>query len=311
MLRVLALLPPGSVGAPAAPAPPAFAGTVVSLTAAGQPIVASPLGTLVLFARTDLPVGSAIVLEAAASPPATGATPESLASAATTATPQRSLLALSRGWPTLTEAAEVLERAGPEARAELARQLPQAGPRLAAGLVSLLAALAAGDVDRWLAPALRQALERAGRADLANRLRGEFHQAARLAAEPIGGDWRVAYLPLHDGAELRQINLYLRGRRRPSGADAESDSPTRFILEVELSRLGPLQLDGLVNRHRFDLMLRSRAPLSASMRRDIEAIFDEARAVCGFAGAVAFQAAATFPVMPLEEAAGKSAGVVV
>ncbi|HLB78986.1 MAG TPA: DNA polymerase III, partial [Dongiaceae bacterium] len=269
-------------------------------------IVASPLGTLVLLARTDLPVGGVIVLEVAATPPAAATTPDS-----TAAEPQRSLLGMSRGWPALTEAAEVLGRAGPEASAELARQLPQAGPRLAAGLISLLAALAAGDADRWLAPALRLALERAGRADLANRLRGEFRQAAGLAAEPIGGDWRVAYLPLHDGAELRQINLYLRGHRRPRGAAAESDSPTRFILEVELSRLGPLQLDGLVNRRRFDLMLRSRTPLSASMRRDIEAIFDEARAVAGFAGAIAFQAAATFPVAPLEEAAGKSVGVVV
>jgi hypothetical protein len=114
------------------------------------------------------------------------------------------------------------------------------------------------------------------------------------------------FLPLHDGQELHQVNLYLRGKRRGNDGE-ELDTGTRFVVEVDMTRLGPLQLDGLVHGRRFDLMLRSRAVLSPAMRRDIEAIFDEARGIGGYAGTIGFQVAASFPVAPLEQAKRKSA----
>ena len=155
-----------------------------------------------------------------------------------------------------------------------------------------------------LAPAVRDALGRSGRRDLADSLSSEFRQASRLAGEPASGDWRVMFLPLRHEGELHQINLYLRGRRK--GDKDDPDTGTRFVVEIDMTRLGPIQLDGLVHGRRFDLMLRSRGPLSPAMRRDIEAIFDEARGIGGYAGAIGFQVAASFPVQPLEQAKGQA-----
>ena len=91
--------------------------------------------------------------------------------------------------------------------------------------------------------------------------------------------------------------------RAPRGGEASDDEKngTRFVVEADFTRLGPFQLDGLMRQQRFDLMVRSRIRLDERMRRDIEAIYEEARGLTGFAGSIAFQTVDAFPVMPLEE----------
>lgn len=307
-LRILGAALPGDPDPtiPARPAgtPPLTAGVVVAETPAGHPVIDTPAGRLVLAAKAALPAGTVLLIELPPSLPA--ATP------APGGAPDQAMLALSRGWPALAQALAALTGAGEPEAAALAARLPQAGPRLAAGLVTLMNQLAAGDIGEWLGPALREALERVGRRELVDRLRSEFQQLSRLAGEPAGGDWRVMFLPLQHGQDLHQVNLYLRGKRR--GSDGrELDSGTRFVVEVDMTRLGPMQLDGLVHGRRFDLMLRTRVPLAASMRRDIEAIFEDARAIGGYSGTIGFQVAGSFPVAPLDQAKRRSAagGVVV
>jgi hypothetical protein len=285
---------------------PLSTGTVIGQTPAGHPIVDTEAGRLVLAMKAPLPPGTTLLLEI---PPQ--ALPKE-AVPAQVGNPQQALLRLSQGWPALGNALAALGAANDPAAAQaLAGKLPQSGPGLAAGLMTMIGQLASGEAAEWLGPALREALERIGRRELSDRLRGEFQQLSRLASEPASGDWRVMFLPLRHEGELHQINLYLRGRRK--GDKDEPDTGTRFIVEVDMTRLGPIQLDGLVHGRRFDLMLRSRMPLLPSMRRDIEAIFDEARGITGFAGTIGFQIAASFPVQPLAQAKRKSAagGVVV
>src|SRR3546814_9353168 len=53
----------------------------------------------------------------------------------------------------------------------------------------------------------------------------------------------IYLIPLMDGSEPRQLRRYVRDR----GAEGKrrDDTPARFVLEVDLSRLGALQFDGL------------------------------------------------------------------
>lgn len=311
-VRILGAALPGepvpNAGPRAAGALAVLVGTVISQTPSGQPVVDTPAGPMAMAVKGGLPVGATLLIEIPPQPlladPALGPLISS---------PQQALLRLFRGWPTLAGVLASLGAAGDSANAQaLAARLPQTGPGLAAGLLSMIAQFAAGGTAEWLSPALREALERIGKRELADRLGGEFRQISRLAGEPGGGDWRVMFLPLRHEGELHQVNLYLRGKRKQGDKDGP-DTGTRFVVEVDMTRLGPIQLDGLVHGRRFDLMLRSRISLSQSIRRDIEAIFDEARGIGGFAGTIGFQIAASFPVQPLDQAKRQNAagGVVV
>src|SRR5690606_10626102 len=161
-----------------------------------------------------------------------------------------------------------------------------------------------GHLKSWLGDAPTDALAKAGRADLAGRLGEEFGRLARLADAPTQPqDWRTYLLPFHDGQQLHQIQLFTR-RHQPKEAEGGDDEITaRFVFDIELSRLGRIQLDGLAGEKRFDLMVRSRTPLSEEMRRHITFLFGAAREEGGFQGEVGFQTVAEFAVEPLDDKA--------
>ncbi len=81
------------------------------------------------------------------------------------------------------------------------------------------------------------------------------------------------------------------------------------MIEASLSRLGDIQLDGLVRQLRFDLMVRTQAPLPRTMRLDIEALFDNANEQFGVHGAIKFQVLPRFPVDPVHEMEEHAVGV--
>jgi hypothetical protein len=168
-------------------------------------------------------------------------------------------------------------------------------------------------VTRWLGNQASQALKSAGRDSLLSRLAQDFGQLGRLA-DSQGGDWRLFFIPLYDGDQLQQIRLFLRhgGHDQDGGGGQDDEDQTRFVIEVEMSHLGDLQLDGLVRDKRLDLILRSRAPLPDFMRRDIVQIFHETNEITGNRGNISFQSSLEWKAMPIEAPeAAADAGVVV
>lgn len=181
--------------------------------------------------------------------------------------------------------------------------MPQPGPRLASTILFFLQALNAGNFGGWLGGTAGEMLERAGRGDLTGRLAQDFAQLARLS-DTAGGEWRFLPLPFYDGQELHQLRLFLRSRHGngdgpgPEAGQTGEDA-TRFVLDVDNSRFGELQLDGLVRAQRFDLILRSRRALPEVMRHDIAGIFAQANGITGSAGQIGFQASPDWQALPL------------
>lgn len=293
----LAGAPRGHGPVPAGPTAPLL-GRVLTTTHAQQPVLQTPVGTLTLEVAAPLPPGSRVAFELVAPTPArpTAAVPTVATGAAAT---------LAHTWPALEEALEsLLETVAPKvgaATGPLGDLVPQPGPRLASGLLFFLSALSAGDLGRWLGGQALQSLRSAGREALVQRLTQDFAQLGRMA-EAAPGEWRLLAMPVLDGHQVQQVRLWLRQQRdeaRRKSAAREREA-TRFVLEVEFSELGDLQLDGLVRGKRFDLMLRSRGSLPDHMRREIIRIFDEANAIGGYDGSVGFQASPDWRFLSLD-----------
>jgi len=215
------------------------------------------------------------------------------------------------GWPALSEAIEQLSRADLQAATQLMQALPQAGPRLAAALAGFAAAVRNGDSRLPGGEATQRGLDKIGRHDLADRLRGDIKALAEEAAQPKGaaGEWQTLTMPFINGAQIDPIRLHVQTppdgeERKQSGGGGEK----RFILDVEMSRLGRIQFDGLVLREakRFDLIVRTRQPLDPAICRDIAGIFAECAQLTGIKGGVSFQAGRAFVELPPSPAAATS-----
>ena len=288
--RVL-LAAPGPRQPITAGSPQPIIGTVLArhITSGTSPtLIATPLGMLAVAEPLSLPVGT-LLLVLMQDDPLTADVPAA-------ARPTR----LDNGWSAFGAALQTLGQAAPDLAAHFRADLsPQSAERLAASFMFLVAALRGDAAHLWPGDAIEHALAAAGRGDLKLRLSEEFSEMRAIADSPATTPWQVFVLPLVDGAAVRPIRLYLK-RPGERGRRTARDDNARFILEFELTRLGTMQLDGFVRERRFDLVLRSHAPLAAPLRQAVERIFYDRVAAAGLAGSLDFATAARFDVAPLD-----------
>ena len=210
-------------------------------------------------------------------------------------------LLLARSWPRLETAIAALQQGGGDATAALkSGTLPAPGQHLASSLLSFFALLGGGDPRSWLGTLAGRLADPAGRPELTGHLARDIGQFVRISAEPEPGQWRAFLFPLFDGSALHQIRFFTRNQPG-SGDDPNEGAGTRFVVDVDLSRLGAIQLDGLVTPARFELVVRSHSALPEEARGHIQAVFEEANEIGGATGALRFQATQRFPVNPLAE----------
>ncbi|HEY0837266.1 MAG TPA: hypothetical protein VGE72_25360, partial [Azospirillum sp.] len=203
------------------------------------------------------------------------------------------LIAAARDWPTLRQVMVALSGADRAlAQSVLNTVLPQPNRKLGAALSFFLSAVRGGDARGWLGEEATSALEKAGRGDLLKRLEDEFRSMQRQAAEPLPGDWRPFTVPMFDGQAIHPVRVHVHPLHgdEEGGADGERDVGSRFLIDVELSRLGPMQLDGLVRERRFDLILRSQGALPSELRAELTQVFTDSVGAVGYGGGITFQA---------------------
>jgi len=312
-LRVLNIQQPALNGGPAAAVQlaataggkPTVVGQILGHTPAGHPVIHSSLGDLVLQQQATLPVGATITLAVEAMDLASAAS-----ALAIPVTPQMTALNLAQGWPTLLDLLVTLQHGaasaagGDPADPAVIAHLAQPGAKLAAGMNAAMDAFRAGDFEKLFGALGATLKSGGGKQEAVRKLREEFTQLSMLAQDRPQQDWRCFFLPLWDDGRLQQINLFYRRQRRGQSGDKDKgDDATRFVVEVNFTRLGGCQLDGLIRKKHFDLMIRSHQELPLAIKRDLAGLFAQARELGNYAGDIGFQTTARFPVTPLDDIA--------
>ena len=279
-------------------------GIVTGTTLAGQATIQTLAGQLSIPMANVPPVGSSITFEITGQP-----VPPSVLN--TTPTTALDIYALSREWPALKEALQVLQESQPGIAQQLINMvIPRLDIQLAANILFFLAGLRGGDIRSWLGEDAMRALEDS-RPNVARQLRTEFGQLARVAEDSSSNDWRHMLIPLNTGDAIEPIHMFMRQRKKEDGDDG--DTETRFVIDVGLSQLGRIQLDGLIGERnkRLDLIVRSHNPLPGSMQNDIRTIYISAGEITGMTGGLSFQAAPPNFLEPqTPEAPDSGAGII-
>lgn len=300
-VTIQGLTPPPSQGSPAPPPSPprpapvvpgqTITGVVTGATPQGQSLVQTHVGIIALGADKALPTGTTLELKVDGPP----VPPES--DVILHGTERKTAMITSRTWPALDEALHALEASNPNLAQQVSSTtLPQPGSQLTSTILFFLSALRGGDVAGWLGePALR-AIQRA-RPDVIQRLAEDFRMLGgddenRPVVRTAGADWRAALIPLHDGDTLTHLRLMLRdqGAGDDGGSDGELNGK-RFLIDLSLSRIGRIQLDGLLTGgdKNLDLVMRTQSPLPDAMRRDLLSLFTRTNEATGMAGGMSFQ----------------------
>lgn len=208
-------------------------------------------------------------------------------------------------WPALDNLFLNLQQSSPQAAASLARTLPNAGnpAQLATSAMSFIAAVRSGDIGGWLGNQKMDALRQIGKSDIMNNLAqsGRAGTASSATDTTPTSDWRAVPLPMFWEGEIHRITLYTR---REDGTDQQQNQETgqtRFVFDLSLSRMGDIQLDGLLRDKRLDLVIRAQNAFSLSMQQTMRQAYSSALDQTELSGDLNFQGSTKNWVHVLEQ----------
>jgi hypothetical protein len=108
--------------------------------------------------------------------------------------------------------------------------------------------------------------------------------------------WRPLPMPLQMGDQILRLQWFYRAHEQAENDKDDSqaqDNPkkktTRFLLDVPETKLGDIQIDGLVKPQQLDVILRTSDELAFSQRAAIGERFQKALDISGFQGGLSFQ----------------------
>ena len=287
-LRISAVIAPPEPGAPVVPPPMLqnnqILATVTGNAPGGQAILKAGDATLFVRQPVDAPIGTQLVLTV--EPARAG-----VAAYVTATDPQ---------FAALQQIMSAMAHADPVAAQQiLAGRLPQAGEALPGALLFFLSVIRQGDVRNWLGNNALDMLARIGKAELVAKFAQELQQAAQTSHDTLVGEWKTYPVPLQDHGQLNTLYFHVHGERRQhhgsSGkGESENDrgsapSQMRFLIDVRMSRLGPLQLDGFLRSKQLDMIVRSENALPPWLNQELRESYGRTMNAIGYIGSIGFQ----------------------
>lgn len=232
----------------------------------------------------DIPVGSQIQITPQSS---AGILTQSIATIA----PSIPALITPGEWPLLQDVQQAVAQLSASSAQVISNITPSpANPaQFTPAALFFLSAVRSGDIGGWLGEKTMEILRNNGRSNLLSRLTSESGLLSRLAAEPLSQEWRALPLPLMWDNEMQKVTLFYR--REDGGADAEENGhkQTRFIFDLNLSQMGPVQVDGLFREKRLDVILRTEQRFSEHMHMDMRQTYADALRQTEVTGELSFQ----------------------
>ncbi|MBI2234894.1 MAG: hypothetical protein HYU57_07945 [Micavibrio aeruginosavorus] len=253
----------------------------------------TPLPFLMPATAGPLPPGTQIQLMPLAQqahhpslPPAAGGLPATAAE-------------LMGGWtgPVFDEAAQILSQAAAhDPAAQVLNAIlprPASPAQMTPALLFFIAAVQSGDMPGWMGEKAVNILRRDGArgVEALGRMVRDFSGLSKMQTEPLSQDWRGMAIPMLVQGEIQKIHLYYRhqGGEREEDREESKERSTRFIFDLNLSRMGDVQLDGLMKGTRFDLILRTHTPFSHTMQAVMRRKYLDVLEAGNLGGDLAFQ----------------------
>ncbi len=285
---------------------PAMVSGITTQAATPSQFLDTHIGSFRLPASTPpLPVGTSLSVDILQAAP--GGKPLGSAPTPIDQQPPRPLPELAQRWEGLEEASRQLQTAAPDAAAQLRQLIPQPlSARMVPTTLFFLAALGGGQLSQWLPPAIMQPLEQLAGGRLLRKLDAEFTTIRQAFMETSQQNWQLALVPMWDGERISPARFFLE--RENDDAQQGEDEHSRFVIELNLSQFGQLQLDGMVRKNarktdhpspdkqqHLGLMIRSHTPLPPEIRQEMEPLFYLTVEGLGITGNLAFDVTPHFP----------------
>lgn len=265
------------------PGSPTVIATVIGHGEDGTTIVHTPFGSLKLDSPQPLPSGTNIKIALELIAPGSVLPPDVAARSAATTPP----------FSYLGAALSQLMASDPAMARVFTAQLPTIGPKFVSGLLYFLSAVKSGERRGVFNPSETGRIETAA-PSLLGQMSREVRELHQVFTNPPPEQWRPVTLPLIFGTQVELAQLYIKGEpQEQNGTVGSSQNGQRFLLDLHLSALGDMQLDGFVREmpraKSLELYIRTADVMEPQFTQDIRSIFTSALEATGLTGHVVFE----------------------
>jgi len=154
-----------------------------------------------------------------------------------------------------------------------------------------LSALQSGQIGGWMPENALSLMRQSARgASLLKDLSNDLATTARSATASLANDWRGVMIPLLWEQQIHKIPLYYKHLPDEGAEDRERKKRRlRFLFDLNLSRMGGVQVDGYMESQKLDLIVRTKSPLSVPMQSRMKQLYAGAVERSNLTGELSFQ----------------------
>ncbi len=209
------------------------------------------------------------------------------------------LLRFSLSWDTLAQAMSNLEDSNPEGAEKLKSVLPEANEKLLPKLLQLSHSITTQNMRSFFGDDVLNMLRALG---LDGMLQSDAAQLNNLHQKPDAPDgWRALMFPYLDDQNqtLQQGSFFWRKHKKKNPEDGDS---LRFVLNVKMSELGPIQLDGLMQgKDVMHIKIRMTQGISEAEHKGLEELVQNSLSAVGLRGTLQIETVSFFETDPLHD----------
>ncbi len=202
-------------------------------------------------------------------------------------------LPIEKDFASLRELVAALGTIRPEAAESfLQLRVPNPAHHMGATILFFLSALKSGQIEEWIGKPNLFRLEKDGKRHLIQKLSSDIEEATTPAKDSRIGEWRSWPLPLCAGQHYEMLRLYVHedfSRQEKESGAGKPDAKTRFLITMNMTQLGAMQMDGLSQNKRLDLVIRSERLLPQTLPDELRGIYIRTLEALGLTGTIGFQ----------------------
>ncbi|MBI1363333.1 MAG: hypothetical protein GC134_05060 [Proteobacteria bacterium] len=211
------------------------------------------------------------------------------------------LLNFSLGWSNLTKAIQSLQANHPDALADLKDRLPTLDDTALPNLMRFAEAVTTRNLEVLFGKDTLNILRALGLDGALSNDMNSLHTLHQKAPENQQDMWRGMVFPYwnEEDDQPRQGQFFWRNQRDDhGGSDREH---VRFVVNFSLSKMGSLQLDGLVRERDMQLKLRTVEPLTEPEADGLYKVVQKALVDAGMTGSIDVEGVTHFEVDPVHD----------
>lgn len=192
-------------------------------------------------------------------------------------------------WPVMDDLFQTFAGTTPQAAQILGRIIPSPANAANMGPAMMLfaAAMKSGDLQGWIGDRKLGMMQKLGKADLVSRLAGETSALTQNSDAPAT-EWKSLPIPMLWQNEVSKVMFHVRQEPRDDN-DPNGEAGTRFVFDLNLTRMGEVQLDGMVRGNRLDLIVRTKENISYPMQEAMKKAYADALVGTEIYGELGFQ----------------------